>query len=166
MMVTTTPLRAIIGVTAGAAVSIVFTLTSPARADDAAQILKSMTDYLSSHQMLSVSFDSDIEVITPELQKLQFASSGQLKLSRPDKLRVHRIGGYSDAELVYDGRTLSIYGNNANSYVQVDAPGSVDHMIDSMQEHSGLGMPGTDLLLSNAYEVLMANVIVSQHIGQ
>lgn len=165
-MVTTTSLRAIIGVTAGATVSIVLTLTSPARADDAAQILKSMTDYLGNHQTLSVSFDSDIEVITPELQKLQFASSGQLKLSRPDKLRVRRTGGYSDAELVYDGKTLSIYGNNAKSYVQADAPGSVDHMIDAMQERSGLGMPGTDLLLSNAYDVLMADVVVSQHIGQ
>jgi hypothetical protein len=47
-----------------------------------------MTDYLSNQKTLSASFDSDIEVITPELQKIRFASSGQMKLSRPDKLRV------------------------------------------------------------------------------
>jgi Predicted periplasmic protein (DUF2092) len=62
-----------------------------------------MTDYLSNQKTLSASFDSDIEVITPELQKIRFASSGQIKLSRPDKLRVRRTGGYADVELVYDG---------------------------------------------------------------
>jgi hypothetical protein len=165
-MKSTTPLRAIIGATFGAAILVVVTSTSSAHADDAAQILKSMTDYLSSQKMLSASFDSDIEAITPELEKIQFASSGQLKLSRPDKLRVRRTGGYADVELVYDGKTISIYGRNAKSYVQASAPGSVDQMIDAMQERSLVGMPGTDLLLSDAYKVLMANVLVSQHIGQ
>jgi len=86
-----------------------------AYADDPARIMKSMTEYLANQKSLSASFDSDIEIITPELQKIQFTSSGQMKLSRPDKLRVRRTGGYADVELVYDGRTISIYGNNAIS---------------------------------------------------
>jgi hypothetical protein len=78
--------------------------------------MKSMTEYLANQKSLSASFDSDIEIITPELQKIQFASSGQMKLGRPDKLRVRRTGGYADVELVYDGKTISVYGNNAKSY--------------------------------------------------
>ncbi|QQO18194.1 hypothetical protein JJB99_23420 [Bradyrhizobium diazoefficiens] len=31
-----------------------------------------MTDYLGSQKTLSASFESDIEIITPELQKIQF----------------------------------------------------------------------------------------------
>lgn len=138
---------------------------SAARADDAANILKSMTDYLSSQKTLSASFDSDIEVITPELQKIQFASSGQMKLSRPDKLRVRRTGGYADVELVYDGKTISVYGNNAKSYVQADLPGTVDQMIDALQARSGVGLPGTDLLYSDAFDVMTANVLDGEHIG-
>ncbi|MGP2420456.1 DUF2092 domain-containing protein, partial [Listeria monocytogenes] len=76
-----------------------------------------------------------------ELQKIQFTSSGQMKLSRPDKLRVRRTGGYSDVDLVYDGKTISLYGNDAKAYVQADAPGTVDQMIAAMQARSGLGMP-------------------------
>ncbi|MGJ5047233.1 DUF2092 domain-containing protein [Bradyrhizobium oligotrophicum] len=165
-MTPTKSLHAIIAATALAAASVATALASPAHADDAAQILKSMANYLGSQKTLSASFDSDIEVITPELEKIQFASSGQLKLSRPDKLRVTRTGGYADVELVYDGQTISIYGRNAKSYVQANAPGGVDQMIDAIQERSGVGLPGTDLLLSDAYDVLMANVAVSQHIGQ
>ena len=137
---------------------------SAARADDAANVLKSMTDYLSNQKTLSASFDSDIEIITPELQKIQFASSGQMKLSRPDKLRVRRTGGYADVELVYDGKTISIYGNNAKSYVQADLPGTVDHMIDTLQERSGVGLPGTDLLLSDAFDVMMTTVLDGEHV--
>ena len=39
-------------------------------------------------------------------------------------------------------------------------------MIDTLQGRSGAGMPGADLLLSNSYDELMANVIDSKHIGQ
>jgi hypothetical protein len=140
--------------------------TTTARADDPAKILKSMTDYLGSQNTLSASFESDIEIITPELQKIQFTSSGQIKLSRPDKLRVKRTGGYSDVELVYDGKTISLYGNDAKSYIQADAPGTVDQMIAGLQSHSGLGMPGTDLILANAFDELMATTIEGKHIGQ
>ncbi|MEZ2143980.1 DUF2092 domain-containing protein [Bradyrhizobium sp. DN5] len=140
--------------------------TSPARADDPAKILKSMTDYLGSQKTLSASFDSDIEIITPELQKIQFASSGQFKLGRPDKLRVRRTGGYADVELVYDGKTVSLYGNDAKSYMQAEMAGTVDQMITEMQTHSGLGMPGTDLLLTNAFEELMATAADGKHVGQ
>jgi hypothetical protein len=150
----------------GAATAILLlAATAPARADDADVILKSMTDYLASQKTLSASFDSSIEVITPELEKIQFASSGQMKMSRPDKLRVRRTGGYADVELVYDGKTLSIYGNNAKSYVQADAPGTVDEMIDGVQARSGVGLPGTDLLLSHAYDQLLATAIHGEHIG-
>jgi hypothetical protein len=137
-----------------------------ARADDSAKILKSMSEYLASQKTLSASFDSDIEVITPDLEKIQFTSSGQMKLNRPDKLRVKRTGGYSDVELVYDGKTISLYGNNAKAYVQADLPGTVDQMIDAIQARSGVGMPGTDLLLSNSYDELTANAIEGKHVGQ
>jgi hypothetical protein len=137
-----------------------------ARADDAAQILKTATDYVAGQQSISAKFDSDVEVITPDLQKIQFSSSGQLKLKRPDKLRIRRTGGYVDAEMIYDGKTLTIYGNNAKSYVQVDDPGSVDHIIDVLQSSAGGAMPGTDLLISNPYDELMANVTDAKHIGQ
>src|ERR1700722_10122061 len=133
---------------------------------DAAKILKEMSDYTSAQKAISASFDSDIEVITPDLQKLQFTSSGQLKLNRPDKLRIRRTGGYADVELVFDGKTLSLYGNNAKSYVQADAAGTVDEVIDTLQAHTGAAMPGTDLFLTHSYDELMANVIDAEHIGQ
>jgi hypothetical protein len=45
-------------------------------ANDAAKILKGMTDYTAAQKSISATFDSDIEVITPGQQKIQFTSSG------------------------------------------------------------------------------------------
>jgi hypothetical protein len=163
-----TSLRTTIRILAAAASIAVLSAvtTGEAHADDPAKVLKGMADYLAGQKSLSAKFDSDIEVITPELQKIQFTSSGEMKMNRPDKLRIRRTGGYADVELVYDGKTVSLYGNNAKSYVQSDLAGTVDKMIDTLQSRSGAGLPGADLLLSNSYDELMANVIEGRHIGQ
>ncbi len=161
-------LRAMIRVSATAVSVAMFAAATShgACADDSAALLKAMTDYTAAQKSISATFDSNIEVITPELQKIQFTSSGQLKLSRPDKLRVRRTGGYADVELVFDGKTVSLYGNNAKAYVQADMAGTIDQLIDGIQAKTGGAMPGTDLLLSSSYDVLTSDVMEGHHVGQ
>jgi hypothetical protein len=95
--------------------AILLCATQNAQAQDATKILKSMTDYVAGQKNISLTFDTDIEVITSDLQKIQFANSGQMLLSRPDKLRASRVGGYADVELVFDGKLLTILGKNLNA---------------------------------------------------
>jgi hypothetical protein len=145
----------------------ILSASSIARAeDDAAQILKAMSDYVSSQQTISLTFNSDVEVITPEIQKVQFASSGKMLLQRPGKLRANRVGGYTDVEIVSDGKTVTILGKNINAYAQSEVAGSVDKLVDVLRDQYSLEFPGADLLVSNPYEVLMADVLESKHIGQ
>ena len=81
-------------------------------------------------------------------------------------MRVRRTGGYADVELVYDGKTVTLSGNNTNVHVQQDMSGSVDQMIDQVQAKLGAAMRGTDLPLTNSYDELMGNVLDGHHIGQ
>jgi hypothetical protein len=108
------------------AVLLLSTTGARAQSDDANKILKALSDYMASQKNISLSFDSAVEVITPEVQKIQFASSGRLLISRPDKIRASRTGGYADVELVFDGKTITVYAKHINSFAQVDAPGSID----------------------------------------
>ena len=134
--------------------------------DDAGKILKAMSDYVASQKSISMAFDADIEVITPEIQKIQFDSSGTVLMNRPDKLRATRTGGYTDVELVFDGKTVSVLGKNVNAYTQSDAPGTVDQLVDLLRNEYSLDMPGADLILSNAYDAMMDGVLDAKHIGQ
>ena len=133
---------------------------------EAQSILKAMADYMRSQQTIAITFDSDIEVITPHLEKIQFTNSGDMLLRRPDKLRAHRVGGYADVALYFDGTTVSVFGKHLNGYAQFEAPGTVDQLIETLRAGHGVALPGADLLLSNAYDVLVAGVKESKHIGR
>ena len=137
-----------------------------AQARDAKAILKAMTVYVSSQKTIDFSFDSDIEVITPQLEKIQFTNSGDGLLSRPDKLRAHRVGGYADVALFFDGKTVNVFGKHINGYAQFEAPGNVDQLFEALRAGHGVALPFADLLLSNAYEVLVAGVMEAKHIGR
>jgi hypothetical protein len=141
---------------------------SPARAEngDAEKLLKGMADYVASQKTLAVTFDSDIEVITSNLQKIQFTSSGQVQLSRPDKLRATRTGGYRDIEVVFDGKLVTVSDKDTKNYAQIEAAGTADQLIDVLREQHGVVAPGADLLLPNAFDVMMADVVEGSVIGK
>jgi hypothetical protein len=146
-----------------------FFATGPAalaQDDDARTILKAMSAYVGSQKTIELTFDSDIEIITPELEKIQFTNSGEALLSRPDKLRAHRVGGYADVALYFDGKTASVFGKNLNGYAQFAAPGTVDQLIDALRAGHGVALPGADFLLSNSYDRLVADVLEAKHIGR
>jgi hypothetical protein len=153
-----------------ALVLVVSLAAAPARAQpqasDAKSILKAMSNYVSSKKTIELKFDSDIEVITPELEKIQFTNSGEALLSRPDKLRAHRVGGYADVALYFDGKTASVLGKNINGYAQFDAPGSVDQLFEALRAGHGIALPFADLLLSNSYDVLVAGIKEAKYIGR
>ena len=138
------------------ALALMVTLGAPAtaRADEAAakSLLKAMSDYLAGQKAISFSYDSNLEIVTKDKQKLALASSGTVALDRPDKARVTRHGGFADIEAVFDGKTLTLLGKNTNLYAQVDAPGTVDHLVDELRDKYHRPVPGADLLLSNVYE--------------
>jgi hypothetical protein len=140
--------------------------SAKAQSGDADHLLKAMSDYVAAQKTISIAYDSDIEVITSQLQKIQFTSSGQVQLSRPDKLRVTRTGGYRDIELVFDGKLLTISDKDTKHYAQGDAGGTTDHLIDELREEHGVVAPGADLLLTNSFDVMMSDVIEGEVIGK
>jgi hypothetical protein len=138
-----------------------------AEADEASakSLVKAMSDYMATQKAISFSFETDLEIVTKDKQKLGLASSGTVTLNRPDKLRVTRHGGFADVEAVFDGKTLSLLGKNANIYGQIDVPGSIDHLIDELRDKYNRPVPGADLLQSNLYDELMPLVIDAKDLG-
>ena len=163
-MKTRTALYSIL-VSALAAAFMVVPIRAQAAESDATGILKTMSDYVGSQKSIKLAFDSDIEIITPQLEKIQFTNSGEAFLSRPNKLRAHRMSGHADVAMFFDGKTVSIYGKHVNGYAQFDAQGSVDQLFHSLREGDGVALPGADLLLSNSYEVLVAGIMEAKYIG-
>jgi len=132
---------------------------------EAKKLLKAMSDFLAAQKSLSAGFDTVFEVVTPTDQKLGLASSGTVTLVRPDKIRVARSGGFADFEILYDGKALTLLGKNANLYTQAAAPGTVDQLIDTLQNKYHRPVPGADLLMTDSYNELMQDVYDSKDLG-
>ena len=139
--------------------------TDDASAQNAKARVKAMSDYLAAQKAISLSYDTVFEVVTNEHQKLQIATSGTIVLERPDKIRTTRKSGFADTEMVYDGKTVSIYGKGANAYVQADVPGTIDTLIDQLRDRFHRQIPGADLLLQDVYGALMADVTDVKDLG-
>jgi hypothetical protein len=158
-----------VGAVSALALTLVAVLAAPPNAvageDDAKALLKAMTDYMAAQKAISFDFDAILEVVTDDGQKLALASSGAVTLNRPDKIRASRSGGFADIKTVFDGKTLTVLGENANIYTQVEIPGSIDHLIDELKDKFNRPLPAADLLLTNAYDDLMANVVDVTDLG-
>jgi hypothetical protein len=142
-------------------------MPSGVRADEAAAktLLKTMSDYMAAQTAISFLYDTNLEITTKDNQKLGLASSGTITLNRPNKVRATRHGGFADVEMVFDGKTLTMLGKDANVYGQVDEPGTIDQLIDQIRNKYHRPVPGADLLMSNVYDELMSEVIDIKDLG-
>ena len=134
--------------------------------DKALNLLRKSLEFVGQQDTLLMDFDSDIEVVTPEIEKVQFTSSGKMLLERPGNLYIARTGGYSDIELYLGEKTLTVFGKNLNVYAQTTVPADMNQVIDKIRNELGLDLPGADLFLANAYEDLVADVIDAKLIGE
>jgi hypothetical protein len=140
---------------------------SAARADEAQAkaLFKAMTDYMAAQKAISFDYDSNLEVVSTDKQKLGLASSGTLTLNRPDKVHMTRTGGFADVEMAYDGKTLTLLGKKQNAFAQLDEPGTVDKLVDALRNRIKKPMPAASLLTSDPFAMLMTNVTDVKDLG-
>jgi Predicted periplasmic protein (DUF2092) len=141
--------------------------TLAARADEAQakSLFKAMSDYMAAQKAISLEYDSTLEVVAGQDQKLAVASSGTVTLNRPDKLHATRTGGFANVELAFDGKTLTVLDRNANASAQVDATGTIDRLVDELRDKYHRPMPAADLLMSDPYNELMPLVVDAKDLG-
>jgi hypothetical protein len=152
-----------------AAIALILGLYTPSgvRADEthAKNLVKAMSDYMASQKAISFEYDSILEVVTKDHQKLSLASSGMVTLNRPDKIRATRSGGFVDVEILFDSKKLTLLGKNTNFYAQVDIPGTIDHLIDELKYKHNRPLPAADLLMTNVNDELMYEIVDIKDLG-
>jgi hypothetical protein len=157
------------GSVVSATLSLVVGLTVPSAvmADeaDAKRLIKAMSDHLVAQKVLSFDYDSSLEVVTTEGQKLSLDSSGLVQLNRPDKIHATRVGGFVNIESFFDGKVLTLFGKNINAYTQVAEPGTLDNLLNALRTEYGRPIPGGNFLLSNPVGTMMLGVTDIKDLG-
>jgi hypothetical protein len=154
------------GVILGAAALLsVTTVLARANDGDPRKILKAMSDYIAGQKTLSATYDADIEVITPDLQKIQFTASGNVLVDRAAGVRASRTGGYADVELVSDGKSVIVHNRPGKTFTRLEVSGSPDDVVRVLRAEHLVEVPGADLILSKAYDQLTEDVLDAKHVG-
>ena len=130
---------------------------------DARTVLAAMSNYLGGLKSFSVEYAAADEVVTPEGEKLQFLHSGQILVQRPDKLYAVRRGAAGAAEMILDGKEFTLYGKNANAYLQLEES-SIQSAVDAVH-NLGFDAPGADLLAEKPLDSSTTDMTSGVHVG-
>lgn len=133
---------------------------------EADRILVAMSENLKSMPTLRVDYDADQEILTLDGQKIQYSASGSIALDRAKGFRMKRMGPFAQAEVIFDGTTISLHDQLTNAYAQLQSPGrSVEDATEELRTTTELDAPGVDLLASDPYAVLTDGVTQGTFVG-
>lgn len=132
---------------------------------EAEKLLRRMSDYLAGKQKFSVRTENTIEAVLTSGQKVQFNGPAVANVWRPNRLRADRKGDILNQELLYDGKTVTLYNPKENLYASTAAPPTIDAMLDFAREKLDLIAPGTDFLYSNAAERMLKETTAGFVVG-
>ena len=124
---------------------------------EAARLLQRMTGFLGDQQRFSLQTTNTVEVVLEDGQKIQFTGTARTSVQRPDRLHSERIGDVLAQSLVYDGSTLTLSNPDDGYYATVDAPPTLDGMLDFARDVLDVVAPAGDLITRDAYGRLVAD---------
>jgi len=133
---------------------------------EADQLLRKMSDYLAGLEQLRVQTENSLEVILRSGQKILYDSPAECLIQRPNKLYAERKGDIVNQKFYYDGKTLTLYNPDQKYYATVEAPPTIEDMLDFARVSLDVYAPGGDLLYKDAYRVLMEDVVSGFYVGE
>jgi hypothetical protein len=131
----------------------------------ATELLKKMSDYLATLKEFSMRGTSTIEYVLKDGQKILFTGASDVYIQRPNHARANRVGDVTDVEFYYDGSNVSLFGKQKQYYATASAPPTLDGMLDHIRTRLGMEPPAADLLYSDVYNGLMADVTEARYIS-
>ncbi len=121
----------------------------PANAVDPAaiQALKDMGAHLQSLKRFHVSTEVTGENVLADGQKLQHTATAEVDVVRPNMIRAKMQSARSQREIVYDGKTVTLFTPAQKYYSTVEFTGTIGELITRLEERFAVEMPLSDLFL-------------------
>ncbi len=117
---------------------------------EALAILKKATDYLTGLKQFRLKGYKEEDAVQESGQKLQFASSFEVCLRRPDRMFIKRTDDDGTVKRFwYDGKTATTYDEEEKVYGQIKVPDTIDGMLDYLETVMEAPRPLADLLYND-----------------
>jgi hypothetical protein len=136
----------------------------PTISDEASAAVAQMGKSLSADQF---SFQaSTLRAYTdPSGQPLHIGHAMKVTVRRPDRLRIEVSGDDGSTKLFYDGKTVVLFGVDANRYSSLQVPNTLEGMMKEVMGRLGVDFPLADFLTDNPAKSFLLGVTSGQEVG-
>ena len=111
------------------------------------QALKDMGAHLQSLKRFHVSTDVTGENVLADGQKLQHSATAEIDVVRPNMIRARMQSARSQREIVYDGKTVTLFTPAQKYYSTVEFTGTIGELIAKLEDRYAVQMPLSDLFV-------------------
>jgi len=131
----------------------------------ATEILRQMSDRLVAASRFAFEAEETFDEIPDGEPRQQLTNVRRVGVQRPDRLAADATGDTRNRAVWYDGHTLTVLDKDHNSWAQVDAPATIDGMLDMIAQRYQIEVPLADLVYANPYAVLAEGVTYGRYLG-
>ena len=117
----------------------------PAIDQDAIAALHKMGAFLRSQQVFGVQAKMTTDDLIGSGQKVQFGAAVDLKVRRPDRMRMDIAGDRRNERIFYDGKTFTVFSERIGYYAAFPAPGTLTELKDVLEKKYAFDLPLADL---------------------
>jgi hypothetical protein len=111
------------------------------------QAIKDMGAYLQTLKRFQVSTELTGERVLADGQKLRHSASADMDVERPNRVRALMRSSRSERELLYDGKTVTLFTPAQKYYSTVECTGTLGELVNRLEERYGVQIPLSDLFL-------------------
>src|SRR5215471_14184167 len=137
----------------------------PAIDPDAISALHKMGEFLRNQQAFAVQSKMTTDDVIGSGQKVQVGAAVDLKVRRPDRLRMDIAGDRRNERVFYDGKTFTVYSERDGYYASFAAPGTLDALKDVLEKRYAFDMPLADLFYWGTGEDRTSAILAATRVG-
>jgi hypothetical protein len=132
----------------------------------ALDILKAASARLAAARTMSFTAVATYENPSRYGPALAYVTMSEVKLQRPDKLRVVTPGDGPASEFYYDGKVMMAYSPAEDLVAVADAPPTIDAALKQAYDEAAIYFPFTDVVVADWYADIAAGVEVAFVVGR
>lgn len=132
---------------------------------DPKAVLLKMCDFLKQQPKFSFKAEVTDDRVYAGGRKLQYGLEMEAFFQRPDKLRINGKGDLENKQLIYDGKTLTLYDKDKQVYGALEMAGDLDAVLDKANKDYGLRVGLAELGANHLKEHVTQGLTNSLNVG-
>lgn len=128
-------------------------------------IMERASVFLAEAKQISFKAETTQELMADNGMKVQMAKEVEVRLRRPDRLKVLFSTQTPSRSIWYDGSQITLLDHRRNLYASSPAPDKIDAMVHDVEKNLGVVFPLDDLTLTKPFMGPAASAKSSLYLG-